>query len=413
MAANLARGHASSDADSGLPDTSLTLGAPRPYPRPHPGRAGRAPQVQRRGACRPRTDETDSPPVCPSRSANERGRRRRQARGRGQALRRGRGRRPHQPRSADWRVLQPAGPIRLREDHNPADDRRLRAADIGSDRAEGSGRYVAAALQAACQHGLPELRPVPASDDLREHRLRPAPFQGRRRRGQEPRHRHAQARRAARLRATQADPDLRRAGATGRPGARPHQSSGSAPARRTTRCAGPQVAQADAGRAEADPARSRDHLHLRDPRPGRSDDDVGSHRGHEPRPIRAAGRPGEPVRTAADPVRGRLPRRQQSSPGQARRHERRRLRRLSPRRRHGDPGAQYPHRGPRGVRGWCPAREDQAPRDVRGRPRGPEPPAGHHQRCVLPRRLDELHRRDEGRRHGHGLRAERGACDPR
>ena len=61
----------------------------------------------------------------------------------------------------------------------------------------------------------------------------------------------------------------------------------------------PQAAQADAGRAQADPAGGRDHVHLRDPRPGRGDDDVGPHRGHEPGPVRAAGRPGEPLRAAA------------------------------------------------------------------------------------------------------------------
>ena len=48
----------------------------------------------------------------------------------------------------------------------------------GPDRAPGPGRHVAAAVQAQRQHGLPELRPLPAPDDLRERRVRPAP-QGR------------------------------------------------------------------------------------------------------------------------------------------------------------------------------------------------------------------------------------------
>ena len=39
---------------------------------------------------------------------------------------------------------------------------------------QGTGRDVAAAVQAARQHGLPELRAVPAPDDLRERRLRAA-----------------------------------------------------------------------------------------------------------------------------------------------------------------------------------------------------------------------------------------------
>ena len=104
--------------------------------------------------------------------------------------------------------------------------------------------------------------------------------------------------RAARLRAPQADPAVGRPGAArgARPGA--HQSTLRPAPRRAARRARPEAAQADAGRAQADPAGGRDHVHLRDPRPGRSDDDVRSHRGHEPRQVRAAGRPGQPVRAA-------------------------------------------------------------------------------------------------------------------
>ena len=46
-------------------------------------------------------------------------------------------------------------------------------------------------------------------------------------------------------------------------------------------------------------------------------------------------------------------------------------------------------------------------------PDGAEPSAGHDPRRLVPRRLDELHRRDQGRRHGHRLRAERRARDAR
>ena len=86
------------------------------------------------------------------------------------------------------------------------------------------------------------------------------------------------------LRAAQADPAVGRPGPArrARPGA--HQPAVRPAARRAARRARPEAAQADAGRAEADPAGGRDHVHLRDPRPGRSDDDVRSHRGHEPRP---------------------------------------------------------------------------------------------------------------------------------
>ena len=66
------------------------------------------------------------------------------------------------------------------------------------------------------------------------------------------------------------------------------QQAGRPAARRAARRARPEAAQADAGRAQADPAGGRDHVHLRDPRPGRSDDDVRPHRRHEPGSLRAA-----------------------------------------------------------------------------------------------------------------------------
>ena len=93
----------------------------------------------------------------------------------------------------------------------------------------------------------------------------------------------APARRAARVREAQADPDLRRPGPARRPRPRPDQSAGRPPSRRAARRARPEAPQADAGRAEAHPAGGRDHVHLRDPRPGRGDDDVRSDRRHERR----------------------------------------------------------------------------------------------------------------------------------
>ena len=106
----------------------------------------------------------------------------------------------------------------------------------------------------------------------------------------------------------QADPDLGRPGAARRAGPGPDQQARRPPPRRAARSARPQAAQADAGRAQADPAGGRDHVHLRDPRPGRGDDDVGSHRRHEQGPLRAARRARGPVRAPDDALRGRLPR---------------------------------------------------------------------------------------------------------
>ena len=70
-----------------------------------------------------------------------------------------------------------------------------------------------------------------------------------------------------------------------RPGAG-QPAEGPAP-RRAARRPRPEAAQGAAGGAEADPARGRDHLRLRHPRPGGGADDERPDRGHEPRPGRA------------------------------------------------------------------------------------------------------------------------------
>ena len=122
-----------------------------------------------------------------------------------------------------------------------------------------------------------------------------------------------------RLRQAQARPDLRRPGAARGARAGAHQSTGRAAPGRAARRPRPQAAQADADRAQAHPAGSGHHLHLRDPRPGRGDDDVRSHRRHEPRPLRAAGLAGGALRAPHDPLRGQLPRCQQPAAGHRRR----------------------------------------------------------------------------------------------
>ena len=73
--------------------------------------------------------------------------------------------------------------------------------------------------------------------------------------------------------------------------------------RSTSRCARP------ADRAEADPGDGRDHVRLRDPRPGGGARDVRPRRGHEPRPDRAAGAAAGDLRPPGDRVRRRLHRR--------------------------------------------------------------------------------------------------------
>ena len=70
------------------------------------------------------------------------------------------------------RVLHAARAIRLRQDHAAQADRRLRLSDRGRDPALRRGHRAAAAVQAAGQHRLPELRAVSAHDGRREYRLR-------------------------------------------------------------------------------------------------------------------------------------------------------------------------------------------------------------------------------------------------
>ncbi len=73
------------------------------------------------------------------------------------------------------RVLLAARPLGLREDDAPADDRRLRAAELaGASGSTGADVTAHAAVPAAGQHGVPALRPLSAPDGRGERRLRPA-----------------------------------------------------------------------------------------------------------------------------------------------------------------------------------------------------------------------------------------------
>ena len=86
-------------------------------------------------------------------------------------------------------------------------------------------------------------------------------------------------------------PDL---GDVGRPAAArrarpgPREPADRAAPRRAARRARPQAAQGDAARAQGPPAGGRDHVRVRDPRPGRGADDERRHRRHARRPDPAA-----------------------------------------------------------------------------------------------------------------------------
>ena len=124
--------------------------------------------------------------------------------------------------------------------------------------------------------------------------------------GPQARRRAAGDRAADRLRQAQARPAVRRPAAAGRAGPCAGELPERAAARRTARRARPQAAPSHAVRAQAHPARGRDHVRLRDPRPGRGADDERPDRGDERRQRRPDRHPDRDLRPPLDGVRRRL-----------------------------------------------------------------------------------------------------------
>ena len=173
-------------------------------------------------------------------------------------------------RGAQGHVLHAAGPVGLRQDHDPALHRRARAPDLGRDRGEWThGLFLApgplrAPQQAQFRHGVPVLRHLAAYDRLRQRRLsagsarQQALEDADRRQGDEgapcggPRP-------SGRARRHQA---LRRPAAA--PGARPRAGHGARAfaARRAPVQPRRQAARPHARGAEAHPARAWPHHHL-------------------------------------------------------------------------------------------------------------------------------------------------------
>ena len=110
-------------------------------------------------------------------------------------------------------------------------------------------------------------------------------------------------------------PAVGRPAAAGRPRPRARQPAAGAAPRRAAGGPGPQAPARAPGGAQAGPARGRDHVHLRDPRPGGGARAVRPDRGHERRQGGAAGHARGALRPAAEPVRGRLHRHDQPPPG--------------------------------------------------------------------------------------------------
>ena len=185
-----------------------------------------------------------------------------------------------------------------------------------------------------------------------------------------PREGRHEARRPRRLRGAQAAADVGRPAAAGRAGPRPREPpEGPAPGRAARR-ARPEAAQADAARAQTHPAGGRDHVHLRDPRPGRSHDDVQPVRGDASGQDRTARRTRGRLREPGHRVRRRVPRRLQPAGGGDEGDQRRRGHGVA-RRRPGGEGAVDAGSPPMPVR---PSRSGSGPRRSRS-PRANATPA--------------------------------------
>ena len=139
-----------------------------------------------------------------------------------------------------------------------------------------------AARQASGEHGVPALRAVPAPRRRRQHRVRAASGRASRR----PRSGGASARRSSSSgsRATNAASRTSCRAASSSASRSPGRSSNRpqrAAPRRAARRPRPQAPAPAPGRAQADPVRGRDHVRLRDPRPGGGAHDERPDRGHE------------------------------------------------------------------------------------------------------------------------------------
>ena len=309
-----------------------------------------------------------------------------------QTLRPGQGGRRHQHRHPWRRVLLAARRVGLRKNHTAAHDRGLRKSDPWRDIHRGRTDVAGAALSAAHQHGVPELRHIPPPHGLEEPRLRPALRQDRQGRGGRARRRSPRDGQARGFRRAPVARAFRRPAPAGRARPGPHQAAQGAAPGRTPRRPGQEAPGGHAARAARVAGECRHHLHLRHPRPGRGDDPLGSDRGDVGRQgapdclpqgaLQSAGQRGGRGLYRADELPRRLGEQGERRKGRAGHRRprpdqrtRRRGELLRRRRRH---------------RGRHPAREAGTVRGWQGRPRGS---AGSDAGGHLPRRPQPLLRR--------------------
>ncbi len=197
-----------------------------------------------------------------------------------------------QPRRAARHIRLPARPVRLRQDHAAAHDRRPRRADQRRDHARRPGHHADADAQAQSRHGVPVAGAVSASVGRRQHRLCAAHPRRVARRAEEARRRTAEDGASAGLCRPPGRQALRRAApACGdRPGA--GALAKAVPARRAAVGARRQAARGHAGGAAPVAAAARHHHDRRHPRPARGDD--------HGRPRRGDGRRQDPPGRRAD-----------------------------------------------------------------------------------------------------------------
>ncbi|CAA9430759.1 MAG: Putrescine transport ATP-binding protein PotA, partial [uncultured Rubrobacteraceae bacterium] len=245
------------------------------------------------------------------------------------------------PRGEEGRGAGAPRPLRLRQDDDPAPDRRLR----GPGYRHGRGRWPAgrgpepphSAGEAAGRYGLPGLRPLPPPHDRPERRLRSR----RRQEAQRPCRRGALPRPPRRPRRQDAPRAFRRSAAAGcaRPGAR--AGSRGRPARRALLEPRRRAQDAREGGDARHPHRRWRHGDLRHPRPGGGPEPRRRGRRDARRRRRPEGRARGPLPRARQPRGRRVRRRGELYP----RHPRERPPELRAR---GGPGLRRVHRQRRG-----------------------------------------------------------------